>query len=133
MNIAIAGGGTGGHIFPALAIARELEGEISDARVTFIGTAKGLEAKIIPKAGFDVKFIRSEGLVGKNMLITIRSALKVPVSIKDAFGILKAARPDVVLGVGPINADVGGELKTGKRFHHTAPELIESSVRGMRA
>jgi UDP-N-acetylglucosamine--N-acetylmuramyl-(pentapeptide) pyrophosphoryl-undecaprenol N-acetylglucosamine transferase len=100
MNIAIAGGGTGGHIFPALAIARELENEIAGARVTFIGTARGLEAKIIPKEGFDVRFIRSEGLVGRDMLTTIRSALTVPVSIKDAFGILKAVRPDVVLGVG---------------------------------
>ena len=66
MNIVIAGGGTGGHLFPALAIAGELKKTFSDAKITFVGTAKGIEAKIVPKEGYDIRFIRSEGLVGKN-------------------------------------------------------------------
>ena len=100
MNIVIAGGGTGGHLFPALAIAGELKKTFSDAKITFVGTAKGIEAKIVPKEGYDVKFIRSDGLVGKNAYRTVRSLLKVPLSLKDSYRILKNANPDIVFGVG---------------------------------
>lgn len=100
MNIVIAGGGTGGHIFPALAIARGLERAIAGTKVTFVGTEKGLESKIIPKEGFDIRFIRSEGLVGKSLLNIVKSALKVPLSIRDSCSILKEIKADLVLGVG---------------------------------
>jgi UDP-N-acetylglucosamine--N-acetylmuramyl-(pentapeptide) pyrophosphoryl-undecaprenol N-acetylglucosamine transferase len=63
MNILIAGGGTGGHIFPAIAVAREFGKAVPEAKITFVGTAKGMEAKIIPKEGYDIRFIKSEGLV----------------------------------------------------------------------
>ncbi len=100
MKFVIAGGGTGGHIFPAIAVARELKNMMPDAQVTFVGTARGLEARIIPKEGYDVRFIRSEGLVGKNPLKTIQSLLKVPFSFKDSYRILKDLAPDLVFGVG---------------------------------
>lgn len=100
MNIVIAGGGTGGHLFPALAIARELENSISGSKVTFVGTARGLEAKIIPKEGFDLRFIRSEGLVGKSSVRTLKAALQIPISIWGSYRILKEIKPDIVLGVG---------------------------------
>jgi UDP-N-acetylglucosamine--N-acetylmuramyl-(pentapeptide) pyrophosphoryl-undecaprenol N-acetylglucosamine transferase len=100
MKIIIAGGGTGGHIFPALAIAKELRNVIADVVVTFVGTARGLEARIIPKEGYDVRFIRSEGLVGKSILKTIKSIIQIPVSLKDSRDILKEIKPDLVLGVG---------------------------------
>ncbi|RJQ43195.1 MAG: undecaprenyldiphospho-muramoylpentapeptide beta-N-acetylglucosaminyltransferase [Nitrospiraceae bacterium] len=100
MKIIIAGGGTGGHIFPAIAIAREFKKKFPDGRVTFVGTARGMEAKIIPKEGFDVRFIRSEGLVGKDLMHTMKSLLTIPVSLKDSRKILKEIDPDIVLGVG---------------------------------
>jgi len=100
MNIVIAGGGTGGHLFPALAIARELEKAISGSKVTFVGTTRGLEAKIIPKEGFDIRFIRSEGLVGKSAVKTLKAALRIPLSIWESYQILKEIKPDMVLGVG---------------------------------
>ena len=100
MNIVIAGGGTGGHLFPALAIARGVERAISGVKVTFVGTARGLEAKIIPREGFDLKFITSEGLVGKRVFRTLLSALKIPGSLRESYKLLKDIKPDMVLGVG---------------------------------
>ncbi len=100
MNFVIAGGGTGGHLFPALAIARELEKTFADTRVTFVGTSKGIEAKIVPKEGYDLRFIRSEGLVGKNIFRTVRSLFKILLSLNDSYRILKDIKPDLVLGVG---------------------------------
>ena len=100
MNIVIAGGGTGGHVFPAIAIAKELTMGIANIHITFIGTARGIESKIVPKEGYDIRFIKSEGLVGKNIFSTIKSALKIPLSLKDSKRILKELQPELVLGVG---------------------------------
>ncbi|MBI4847791.1 MAG: undecaprenyldiphospho-muramoylpentapeptide beta-N-acetylglucosaminyltransferase [Nitrospirae bacterium] len=100
MNIVIAGGGTGGHVFPAVAIAKELRNSIANVKITFIGTARGIESKIIPKEGYDIRFIRSEGLVGKNIFKTISSVMKIPTSLSDARAILKGLQPQLVLGVG---------------------------------
>lgn len=100
MNIVITGGGTGGHIFPALAIAGGLEKSIPGVKVIFVGTARGLEARIIPREGFDIRFIRSEGLVGKSVFRTLKSAFTIPLSVMDAYAILKDIRPDMVIGVG---------------------------------
>ncbi|MBI4682461.1 MAG: undecaprenyldiphospho-muramoylpentapeptide beta-N-acetylglucosaminyltransferase [Nitrospirae bacterium] len=100
MKIIIAGGGTGGHIFPALAIAKELRNALADAVVTFVGTSRGMESRIIPKEGYDVRFIRSEGLVGKSIFKTIKSIFKIPASLKDSRDLLKEIKPDLVLGVG---------------------------------
>ncbi|RPI35135.1 MAG: undecaprenyldiphospho-muramoylpentapeptide beta-N-acetylglucosaminyltransferase [Nitrospiraceae bacterium] len=100
MNILIAGGGTGGHIFPAIAVAREFGKAVAEAKITFIGTAKGMEAKIIPKEGYEIRFIRSEGLVGKDIVHTAKSLFTIPLSLKDSGRILRELRPDLVLGVG---------------------------------
>ncbi|RPI32790.1 MAG: undecaprenyldiphospho-muramoylpentapeptide beta-N-acetylglucosaminyltransferase, partial [Nitrospiraceae bacterium] len=100
MNILIAGGGTGGHIFPAIAVAREFRKAVAEAKITFVGTAKGMEAKIIPKEGYEIRFIRSEGLVGKDIVHTARSLFTIPLSLKDSGRILRELRPDLVLGVG---------------------------------
>jgi UDP-N-acetylglucosamine--N-acetylmuramyl-(pentapeptide) pyrophosphoryl-undecaprenol N-acetylglucosamine transferase len=100
MNIAIAGGGTGGHVFPAIAIAKELTMEIANIHITFIGTARGIESRVVPREGYDIRFIKSEGLVGKNIFNTIKSALKIPLSLKDSKRILRELQPELVLGVG---------------------------------
>ncbi|RJQ20257.1 MAG: undecaprenyldiphospho-muramoylpentapeptide beta-N-acetylglucosaminyltransferase [Nitrospiraceae bacterium] len=100
MNIVIAGGGTGGHVFPAVAIANEIKKAIAGATVTFVGTARGIESRVIPKEGYDLRFIRSEGIVGKNIFSTIKSALKIPLSLMDSRRLLKELQPDLVFGVG---------------------------------
>ena len=65
MKYLIAGGGTGGHIYPALAIAKEIKDKYADAEILYVGTESGLEAEIVPKAGYDFKTIRVKGMPRK--------------------------------------------------------------------
>lgn len=100
MKIVIAGGGTGGHVYPGIAVAKAFKKELANAEIVFIGTPEGIESRVVPKEGFEIKFIRSEGIVGNDAYRMIRSAFKLPLSMKDSYLILKSLRPDVVLGVG---------------------------------
>ncbi len=100
MKIVIAGGGTGGHLFPGIAVAKELKRRLDSAEIMFIGTPEGIESRIVPREGFDIKFIRSEGIVGRSIFKAIKSVAKIPLSMKDSRAILKDFKPDVVLGVG---------------------------------
>ena len=96
----IAGGGTGGHIYPAIAIAREWLARDASRRVVFVGTEKGLEKTIVPKAGFPLEFIDVGGLKGKGGLDLIRNILRVPKGLIQAWRLVGKHNPDVVLGVG---------------------------------
>ena len=100
MKVIIAGGGTGGHLFPGLALAEEFRKRDNSTEITFVGTEQGIEARIIPREGYPIKFLRSEGIVGLSFLKKMKAALKLGLSMLDAYGILKAVRPDIVIGVG---------------------------------
>jgi UDP-N-acetylglucosamine--N-acetylmuramyl-(pentapeptide) pyrophosphoryl-undecaprenol N-acetylglucosamine transferase len=96
----IGGGGTGGHIYPAIAIAREFVSRDASRRVVFVGTEKGLEKNIVPKAGFPLEFINVGGLKGKGGLDLIRNVARLPLGFIDAWRAVGRHKPDVVLGVG---------------------------------
>src|SRR5579862_663120 len=98
--VVIAGGGTGGHLYPGIAVARELLARRPDTRISFAGTARGIEARVIPREGFALDLIRSGGLKGKSIADRIRGALLLPVGLVDAWDIVSARRPDLVIGVG---------------------------------
>jgi UDP-N-acetylglucosamine--N-acetylmuramyl-(pentapeptide) pyrophosphoryl-undecaprenol N-acetylglucosamine transferase len=98
--VVIAGGGTGGHLYPGIAVARELLRRRPEAVVTFAGTARGLEARIVPKEGFVLDVIRSAGLKGKSLATRLRGVGLIPLSFLDAFRLLGRRRPHLVLGVG---------------------------------
>src|SRR5437868_12147973 len=100
MRVVIAGGGTGGHLYPGIAVARELLARQPDAQISFAGTAKGIESRVIPREGFALDVIRSGGLKGKSFGDRLRGATLVPLSLADAWRILSARRPHVVIGVG---------------------------------
>ena len=100
MTIVIAGGGTGGHLYPGIAVARELLRRVPDARVSFAGTARGIESRVVPREGFALDLLRSAGLKGKSIRARMRGAALVPLGLVDAWRILSARRPDVVVGVG---------------------------------
>jgi UDP-N-acetylglucosamine--N-acetylmuramyl-(pentapeptide) pyrophosphoryl-undecaprenol N-acetylglucosamine transferase len=100
LRVLIAGGGTGGHLYPGIAVARELLSRRPDASVTFVGTAKGIEARVIPREGFILDVIRSGGLKGKSLAERIRGVLLLPTSFSDAARVLSARRPHIVIGVG---------------------------------
>ena len=96
----IAGGGTGGHIYPAIAIAREYVAHDASRKVIFVGTERGLEKTIVPKAGFPLEFINVGGLKGKGGLDLIRNVARLPLGFIDAWRAVGRHKPSVVLGVG---------------------------------
>lgn len=100
MRVLIAGGGTGGHLYPGIALARELARRDPSVVVTFAGTAEGIEARVVPREGFPLDLIRVAGLKGKSRADRLRGFLLLPVSAWDAWRLLAARRPDVVVGVG---------------------------------
>src|ERR1051326_8377662 len=100
LSVVIAGGGTGGHLYPGIAVARELLRRRPDARISFAGTALGIEARVIPREGFELDLIRSAGLKGKSIVDRARGALLIPIGLADAMRIVTRRRPDLVIGVG---------------------------------
>ena len=104
LSVLIAGGGTGGHVYPGLAVARELMRRRPEATVTFVGTARGLEATIVPREGFALDLIRSAGLKGKSLAARGRGLGLLPVSARDAWRVISKRRPAIVIGVGGYSA-----------------------------
>jgi len=100
VRVVIAGGGTGGHLFPGLAVARALKARVPEAQISFAGTAGGIEARVIPSTEFTLDLIRSAGLKGKSLVALARGAALVPLSGLDAWRVISRRRPDVVIGVG---------------------------------
>lgn len=100
MKVILAGGGTGGHIFPAISIAEEIERRSEKNKVLFVGTKTGLEKEIVPKNGFEIQFVNSKGIIGKGTLHKLRAIFSVLTSIISSFKILRNFKPDIVIGVG---------------------------------
>src|SRR4051812_12963430 len=100
LRVVIAGGGTGGHLFPGIAVARELLNRCPGASVTFAGTSKGIEARVVPREGFELDTIRSGGLKGKSVADRLRGATLLPLGLVDAWKLLSSRRPALVIGVG---------------------------------
>jgi UDP-N-acetylglucosamine--N-acetylmuramyl-(pentapeptide) pyrophosphoryl-undecaprenol N-acetylglucosamine transferase len=99
VKLVIAGGGTGGHLFPGVAVAEEFLWRDAENEVLFIGTERGLEKRILPGLGYDLRTINVEGLKGKG-LRSLLGIIKLPWSLVQSFGILGDFAPDMVLGVG---------------------------------
>lgn len=99
MRVLIAGGGTGGHVIPALAIARELKARYG-AEVLFVGTARGMENRLIPQAGFELALVKVGALKNVSLATRLRTLFDLPRAILHARKIIHKFRPDVVIGVG---------------------------------
>ena len=95
-----AGGGTGGHLYPGIAVADELRRRDASSVVSFVGTARGLEARVVPALGWPLDLIRSAGLKGKSIGALARGLALLPLSALDAWRVISSRRPDVVVGVG---------------------------------
>ncbi len=100
MKVVISGGGTGGHIYPALAVARGIKDRLPDTNILYVGTREGLENKIVPAAGFDFAAIDISGLNRSSILKASASLAKFPKSIFQAWNIIKHFQPDIVVGTG---------------------------------
>ncbi len=99
MKVLIAGGGTGGHVIPALAIARELRDRHA-AEVRFVGTARGLETKLVPEAGFQLELIHVGQLKGVSLATRLRTLADLPLGLLRCISLIRQFKPDVVVGVG---------------------------------
>jgi UDP-N-acetylglucosamine--N-acetylmuramyl-(pentapeptide) pyrophosphoryl-undecaprenol N-acetylglucosamine transferase len=99
LRVLIAGGGTGGHVVPALAIARELRDK-HGAEVRFVGTARGLETRMVPEAGFQLELVRSGQLKNVSLATRLRTMLDLPLGVVECVRLVREFRPQVVVGVG---------------------------------
>lgn len=100
MRVLIAAGGTGGHIYPGIAVAREVMNRNPDSEVRFVGTERGLESKIVPDNGFELACIESAGLKNVGLSGKIKGMLILPKSFLESRKIIKEFKPDVVAGAG---------------------------------
>jgi len=100
MKLLIAGGGTGGHVFPALAIAREWITRGAERDVVLVGTQRGIEVKLVPEAGLPLETLRVAGLKGKGGLTLAKNLAMLGNGLSDAFGVLKRHTPVAAFGVG---------------------------------
>src|SRR5437870_5203 len=100
MRVLIAAGGTGGHIYPALAVANEIMRRDPSSVIKFVGTARGLETRLVPQAGFELSLIESAGLVNMGLMQRLRGLLILPKSFLAARRLIKSFRPEVVVGAG---------------------------------
>jgi UDP-N-acetylglucosamine--N-acetylmuramyl-(pentapeptide) pyrophosphoryl-undecaprenol N-acetylglucosamine transferase len=100
LRVVIAGGGTGGHLYPGIAVAREIASRLPAAQISFVGTARGIESRVVPREGFALDLIRTSGLKGKSIVARGRGAALLPLGLADAWAVVSRRRPDLVIGVG---------------------------------
>lgn len=100
MNIVIAAGGTGGHLYPAIALAREFQRVRPGASALFVGTTRGLESRVVPREGFPLRLITAKPFMGVGRLGAAKALAALPAGIWESVRLLKAQRADLVIGVG---------------------------------
>lgn len=98
MKVIIACAGTGGHINPGIAIANKIKKEDKSSEILFIGTNRGLEGDLVPRAGFELKTIEAYGLSIKFSIDNIRKIIKTIKGLSEAKKIIKEFKPDIVIG-----------------------------------
>ncbi|MEW6623143.1 MAG: undecaprenyldiphospho-muramoylpentapeptide beta-N-acetylglucosaminyltransferase [Bacillota bacterium] len=100
MKIIITGGGTGGHVYPALAIAKGIRDLIPNSELMYVGTKSGLEAKVVPKEGINFKTITVEGLPRVVSIQSLRSGFKLMAGLGESFKIISAFKPELIIATG---------------------------------
>ena len=125
MRIVIAGGGTGGHLFPGIAIAEEFLKRDDQTRIIFIGTKKGIESKLLGKLGYELREIDIEGVKGRGGKALVRGAYQIPLSMLQSGRILKQFRPHIVIGVGGY---ASGPAVLTAHFMHMPTAIAEQNA-----
>lgn len=106
LKVMVMAGGTGGHVFPALAVARHLCEQ--GASVFWLGTARGIEARVVPEAGIPIFFLRVEGVRGRGVKGLLKAPFLITSAIYEALRLIKKEQPDVVIGFGGFASGPGG-------------------------
>ncbi len=100
MKLVITGGGTGGHVYPGIAVAKEFQKQFPETLIAFIGTRTGLEAKILPYEGFALETIHMQGFIGKGIAHKLKTLYLFPYAVYRAIHHLRKFRPQLVFGTG---------------------------------
>ena len=100
LSVVIAGGGTGGHLFPGIAVANAFVARNSKSRILFVGSGRPLEKEALHRAGFERSTIHVEGIKGRGMMAKLRAFCKIPSALMRSSGILSEARAQIVVAVG---------------------------------
>ena len=100
MKAIIAGGGTGGHLFPGIAVAREIQRRDARSKILFVGAEQGIETRIVPKEGFELRTLPVGGIKGLGITRQVRNLMGMGSAVIKARKILREFDPDVVIGVG---------------------------------
>ena len=117
MRVILAGGGTGGHLFPGLAVAREFKRRDAMTEILFVGTEKGIETRVLPNEGFPLETIDVKGLKGRGVRGLLDALYGIPAGLLQSLGIVKRFRPDCILGLGG---------------YASGPLLLAAKLRGIR-
>jgi UDP-N-acetylglucosamine--N-acetylmuramyl-(pentapeptide) pyrophosphoryl-undecaprenol N-acetylglucosamine transferase len=104
LRIAFAGGGTGGHLFPGIAIAQEFQHRNAATRIIFVSTGNPLERSVLAKAGFELDCITAAGIKGRGIWNQLKSTAKIPIGILESMRIIKKFGPDLAIGLGSYSA-----------------------------
>lgn len=123
-RIILSGGGTGGHIYPAITIARELQAQ-EDVEILFVGTSEGMESRIVPQEGYAFESLPAAGLKRKITPANIKSIFKSLTGLLKAEKILRSFKPDVVIGTGGY---VCGPILLAAALHHIPTVIQEQNV-----
>ncbi len=100
MRVLLSGGGTGGHVYPAIAIANKIKEENPDAEILFVGTEKGIESEIVPKYGYEIKTVTVQGFRRKIDLENVKRVFRLFKGLEQSRKIIKKFKPDIVIGTG---------------------------------
>ncbi|MCY1054051.1 undecaprenyldiphospho-muramoylpentapeptide beta-N-acetylglucosaminyltransferase [Nannocystis sp. SCPEA4] len=127
LRVVIAGGGTGGHLFPGIALAEEIRAR--GGEVHFVGTARGIEARAVPEQGYPLELIDVAGIKGRGVTGLLRGILRLPRAWWQSLRLLRRLRPDVVLGVGGYAS--GPVVATASMLRIPTAILEQNSIPGI--
>jgi UDP-N-acetylglucosamine--N-acetylmuramyl-(pentapeptide) pyrophosphoryl-undecaprenol N-acetylglucosamine transferase len=126
MRVILAGGGTGGHLFPGLAVAREFQSRDAMTEILFVGTEQGIEARVLPKEGFKLETISIKGLKGRGLRGLMDALTGIPKSLIQSFGIIKRFRPNFIIGLGGY---ASGPLLVAGKMKRIRCAIMEQNLR----
>ena len=126
MRVILAGGGTGGHLFPGLAVAREFQRRDAKTEILFVGTEQGIEYRVIPKEGFKLETLTVKGLKGRGLQGILDALFGVPASVVRSLGIIARFRPDCIIGLGGY---ASGPLLAAGKLRRIRAAIMEQNLR----
>lgn len=126
MRVMLAGGGTGGHLFPGLAVAREFQKRDAKTAIVFVGTAQGIEFRVIPKEGFKLETLTVKGMKGRGLRGLLDALFGVPASVLRSLKLIAQFRPDCIIGLGGY---ASGPLLLAAKIKRVRCAIMEQNLR----